>query len=589
MALIGGSRSGGWFSKIVNVAVHLLLAFCLCCGLNSMTDLSSSTSKAVSIDHVDKVMITLDGCGVRSKLEARFVLNRQTGEVRGDLLTPGVYDLTNDQHLKKTTKDIYVQVWIWETSPDHLPSLGKSGSSMRTGTSASYHHAFYSQIISNNKRRYDGGLPRLILGLTNDNATEIVIQSLGRYSFHFHRLYRFDVEDDYYTYMETKDIDSETYQCHLHVVDRIDSNNTLTDSEKNSVGISQSPLLSSSVVPKIRWYYYQEQLLHRNLLIMHNFYYSLLVHSQYHSNSDSQQISMLTRTPQQSSVFQPTQALQDCLRNHKIVFVGDSHMKRIAQLLPMELTCPGAGQRYHHLFHNATDKYVQGKYGKLIKFPPIDYQINVDCDYNRHLYLPDGDGLYHNLAADPETIEDYLTGKISANMIKGSIFQGLGIGIGTIKGKSYYADLVETYGYDHTWVFNSGHWDLRDVNVETYISYIKELFPLLQSFSEKYKLRIVWNAMPPFSYKQRGWNRFEHRSNEDIIYANEQVHKLCIQYNFIYVPYAESILSFASSSCDDHHYLCGEYVNGKNMKRASGYNILGLLNVDLLLHAICLQ
>jgi hypothetical protein len=298
-------------------------------------------------------------------------------------------------------------------------------------------------------------------------------------------------------------------------------------------------------------------------------------------------------------------------------------MKRIAQLLGAETTCPGAAERYRHLYYRNADSSAYSQFFKShgnsnnnnnnhryqqlltpssssnnkdiplwVKAARSAHSASKACQYTRHLFLADGDGIYHNLNADTDTIELYLNGKIKANMVRGGIFQGLGEGLSRDDlhpNSTFYEWLVEKHGYRNTWVFNSGHWDLRDTDVNSYLDTIKELFPLIQVFGRKYQLRIVWNAMPTFSFKQRRWNHNERRNNEDILYANEQVRQLCLEYDFLYVPFAEVILPFASLSCDDHHYLCGEFINEKNMKRTSVLNILGMLNVDLLLHTLCAE
>ena len=229
--------------------------------------------------------------------------------------------------------------------------------------------------------------------------------------------------------------------------------------------------------------------------------------------------------------------VRNCLRDIRYVIVGDSHMKRAGILTYSEM---------------------------------IGNTLIYNLRYQR-LFLLQGLGIYHNIAVDLNPLE-YQLGRIPAQFVPGTILSHLQDG--------NYSNIALEGNYK-IWVFNSGHYDLRDANVDAYLTHLDELFPLLAQFQQQFNLSIIWNGNAPFSYRMKQYLKQEHRSNPAIALAEDYVQTIAKKYGITYVNQFDALLPFYSFSCDDHHYLCPEF---NRLYRTSH---LGLINIDALLEKVC--
>lgn len=65
-----------------------------------------------------------------------------------------------------------------------------------------------------------------------------------------------------------------------------------------------------------------------------------------------------------------------------------------------------------------------------------------------------------------------------------------------------YSVMQHQTGYD-AWLFQSGHWDLRDISVDLYMDHLELFFKLLAAFRDRHPdVVMVWSGVPPYSYQR---------------------------------------------------------------------------------------
>ncbi|KAJ8021261.1 hypothetical protein HOLleu_38408 [Holothuria leucospilota] len=218
-----------------------------------------------------------------------------------------------------------------------------------------------------------------------------------------------------------------------------------------------------------------------------------------------------------------TENLYKCVKDKRTILLGDSHVRQIPNINTSEFS-------WHFLQH--------------------------------------GPGIYRNLATKTkDNYEKYKNGSIQASFSPGAMLTSLR--------KGSYKDLQEQYHFD-TWVISSGHWDLRDDTVESYITHLEELLKEWTQFQSQYFVQVIWNGVPSFSYKAKSLGGLERRTNVKIAVADAKTKLLTSKYNITYVPFFDLSYPFYSYSCDTHHYLC-----------PSQSSPIGSVQLNTLLNAIC--
>lgn len=148
------------------------------------------------------------------------------------------------------------------------------------------------------------------------------------------------------------------------------------------------------------------------------------------------------------------QSLVGIPQHCKCIFLGDSHTERLSQSLRRTL---------HRSTHDCTFRF-------------------------------DGDGIYHNLSPD-KNLSKFIQGKMPNEFVQGHMLSSLAPG-------SAYDQLQKKENIS-LWAFQSGHWDLRDVSLETYLEHVAKLFKAfrirclpeaLQSPCNACQLTLAWCA-----------------------------------------------------------------------------------------------
>jgi hypothetical protein len=119
--------------------------------------------------------------------------------------------------------------------------------------------------------------------------------------------------------------------------------------------------------------------------------------------------------------------------------------------------------------------------------------------------------------------------------------------------------------------WNSGHWDLRDLSKEEYISDFKKA---LESCAPNHS-HWIWRTNAPFSLEHKSGGIYvrDYRSNEKIEFSNIAIKRYL---SWKHVDYYDSWNIFApfwDEPCDTHHYLCSTYSDS-----ALGWTDLALFN-----------
>jgi hypothetical protein len=213
--------------------------------------------------------------------------------------------------------------------------------------------------------------------------------------------------------------------------------------------------------------------------------------------------------------------------------------------------------------------------------------------YNMHVYLhlhngsfraarhrrllldfrEDGKGIYHNVVPDTIGIRNYAKGRLKAAFRQGDMLQRLSNGS--------YDELQRELNYS-TWLFQSGHWDLRDADVGTYMWHAEELFAAFSAFEARFRnsatpLRLVWLGVPAYAHKRSIWGGMELRTNVKLHLADVQIAHLASLHGVDVVPFFSLSYPVHGQSCDDHHYLC--------VRDDRGFGVVGQAYVQLVLSA----
>jgi len=151
-------------------------------------------------------------------------------------------------------------------------------------------------------------------------------------------------------------------------------------------------------------------------------------------------------------------------------------------------------------------------------------KLNLDCNM---IFKYDGLGVMHNTSPDID-FEGYSTGLVGSQFVKGQMLINLENG--------YYLDLVHT-NHSKTFIIQSGHWDLRDVTLETYITNIDKLFNLWVKFRMLTGIHLIWFGVPAYSFRRSMWGGLEKRTNVKLALADNYIKNQCILYNISYISY----------------------------------------------------
>ena len=222
-------------------------------------------------------------------------------------------------------------------------------------------------------------------------------------------------------------------------------------------------------------------------------------------------------------------ALSGCLCRHHIQFIGDSHTRMVYRTLQ---------------------------------------KLQLNCNMG---FQEDGRGISHNAAPDKD-FNAYAEDKIASNYVKGDMLTKLESGV--------YKQQVLIHNVK-TFIIESGHWDLRDTQLEIYENnsivvfvgfYIRQLFQI------QHKVTLIWLGVPPFSHHNHKFHGKERRTNVKLSLADQFLKTACNQRNITHIPFFDIAFPFYSNSCDSHHYLC-------DMNLANSF--VGVAHLNTLLNQIC--
>ncbi|KAJ8021262.1 hypothetical protein HOLleu_38409 [Holothuria leucospilota] len=227
----------------------------------------------------------------------------------------------------------------------------------------------------------------------------------------------------------------------------------------------------------------------------------------------------------------PTENLYKCVKDKRTILLGDSHVRYIWTSLQQQIP-------------------------------------NINASEISWRFFEHGPGIYRNVATvGKDNFVKYVNGSIPASFSPGPMLTQLC--------KGFYKDLQEKHHFD-TWVVSSGHWDLRDDTVESYITHLEELLKEWTQFQSQHFVQVIWNGVPSFSYKAKSFGGLERRTNVKIAVADAKTKLLTAKYNITYVPFFDLSYPFYRYSCDTHHYLC-----------PSQNSPIGSVQLNTLLNVIC--
>lgn len=165
----------------------------------------------------------------------------------------------------------------------------------------------------------------------------------------------------------------------------------------------------------------------------------------------------------------------------------------------------------------------------------------------------DGTGIYHNIVPDRQ-LKCYLNRSKGVDLHLGKILANLA------------KDVTANRGYSSGWdgrhsadviMFQSGQWDLRDLDVDQYNSNLNELFIAIAAFRDRHPgIKVVWSGVPPYSHQRKSWGGLERRTNLKLMLGDRHAHALANHYRIQALPFFELALPFYLESCDSHHYIC---------------------------------
>ena len=206
------------------------------------------------------------------------------------------------------------------------------------------------------------------------------------------------------------------------------------------------------------------------------------------------------------------QSLVGTPQHCKCIFLGDSHTERLFQSLSRTL---------HRSTHDCTFRF-------------------------------DGDGIYHNLSPD-KNLSKFILGKMPNEFVQGHMLSSLAPG-------SAYDQLQKKENIS-LWAFQSGHWDLRDVSLETYLEHVAKLFKAFDAFRKRSRARatpvsLLWLGVPAYSFNRNTWGSKELRTNVKLFFADRQVTTLASKYGIRTVPFFSISYPAFHHSCDTHHFYC---------------------------------
>ena len=186
----------------------------------------------------------------------------------------------------------------------------------------------------------------------------------------------------------------------------------------------------------------------------------------------------------------------------------------------------------------------------------------------------DGDGIYHNRAPD-DNFNLYVKHKLPSHFVRGKMLSSLALG-------ASYDRMQSRFNFS-VWAFQSGHWDLRDASVATYVEHVAKLFGAFAQFRSRFRasatpLSLLWLGVPAYSFKRAMWQGMELRTNVKLHLADRQVRKLASQYGIRSVPFFSISYPLHQLSCDSHHYYCSNNMPGSQIGMAYARLVLHEIN-----------
>lgn len=193
------------------------------------------------------------------------------------------------------------------------------------------------------------------------------------------------------------------------------------------------------------------------------------------------------------------------------------------------------------------DSHVHEMFAVMDKYLP-DLQINKGWNISQTYH---GDGIYHNLSPD-EHYEEYVKGNVRNEFVLGKMLTRLRNG--------EYEELQREKKYN-IWMFESGHWDLRDVSLEVYLEHVVELLDEFVKLREKFKdtdaaLKLIWIGYPAYSFKRHRFGGMEKRTNVKLFRATHLTAKEAKRRDIEVFPFFDITYPLFRGSCDTHHFLC---------------------------------
>lgn len=210
------------------------------------------------------------------------------------------------------------------------------------------------------------------------------------------------------------------------------------------------------------------------------------------------------------------------------------------------------------------DSHVHEMFAVMDKYRP-DLQITKGWNISQTYH---GDGIYHNLSPD-DHYEEYVKGNVKNEFVLGKMLTRLRNG--------EYEELQREKKYN-IWMFESGHWDLRDVSLEVYLEHVIELLDEFVKFREKFKdtdaaLKLVWIGYPAYSFKRHRFGGMEKRTNVKLFKATHLTAKEAKRRDIEVFPFFDITYPLFRESCDTHHFLCRRQASLSPI----GYEILKLV------------
>lgn len=222
-------------------------------------------------------------------------------------------------------------------------------------------------------------------------------------------------------------------------------------------------------------------------------------------------------------------ALQACICRRRIVLLGDSHTAVVHELMK---------------------------------------RLGINCHV---IFREDGKGVMHNISPDID-MNAYVRGELPAKYVQGSMLENLESGL--------YSSFVHVNG-SKTFIIQTGHWDLRDTDIDKYKSNMKLLISKWVEFRKLHHIKLIWFGVPAYSFHRPMWGGMEKRTNIKLALADNYMKSLCKSYHIPHISFFDISFPFYKESCDTHHYVC-PFTN-----LSTGTSFVGLEHLNSIFNALC--